>query len=77
MVAVRMAHDVVGGFVGGHDDGVGGFLVTAGRLAGGLDEGPRQRQQVQVAGDGQGPVEVVGMPVILGGMRAPRTISLV
>src|SRR5436309_699010 len=50
-----MPHDVVGGLVGGEDDGVGVAFVETGDLTDRLDEGTSQAEEAEVVGDGQRP----------------------
>ena len=52
---IGMAHDIVGGFVGGQDDGMRGRFIEAGDLAHRFDESSCQRQKAEVAGNRQGP----------------------
>ena len=57
---VSVAHDVVGGLVGGEDDGVCSPLIEAGDLTDCLDERPSQPQQAKVAGNGERPGGLFG-----------------
>ena len=75
-VGVGVADGVVDALVGGQDEGVGGGLVEAGRVTHGLNEGPGQGQQAEVAGHGQRPGRAVGghpfAPAVWEARAAPR-----
>jgi hypothetical protein len=63
LAAVGVPDDIVGGLVGGEDNGVRGFFVKTRHLADRLDERPSQGQQPQVARKGQGPRRLLRHPL--------------